>query len=162
MQRLALQRLGGAHLEQGARIQHVHALGDRERDPQVVRDQDEPHPARPLDGLQELEDLRLGGDVQRGGRLVGDQQRRIAGECRGKGDALPHAARELERVAVGSGGIVNADLGEPPDRIRTRGGLAHAGPRPVAEHLDEVTRAAQHGVQHRERVLEDHRNLVAA
>ena len=39
-----------------------------------------------------VEDLRLDGDVQRGGRLVGDQQRRIAGHRQRDHHALAHAA----------------------------------------------------------------------
>ncbi len=42
---------------------------------------------------QQIEDLRLDGDVERGGRLVGDQQFRLAGERDGNGNALAHAAR---------------------------------------------------------------------
>ena len=49
---------------------------------------------------QELENLRLHGDVERGRRLVGDDQRRPAGERDGDHHALPHAARELVRIVV--------------------------------------------------------------
>ena len=53
-----------------------------------------------LDALQQLDDLRLGGDVERGRGLVGDQQFRVARECRGERDALAHAAGKLEWHAV--------------------------------------------------------------
>jgi hypothetical protein len=43
----------------------------------------------------QLQDLRLRRDVERGGRLVGDQQRRLQGEGHGDHHALPLAAREL-------------------------------------------------------------------
>jgi hypothetical protein len=39
-----------------------------------------------------ISDLRLDGDVERGGRLVGDQHFRIAGERHGDHGALAHAA----------------------------------------------------------------------
>ena len=42
----------------------------------------------------------LRGDVETGGRLVGDQQLRLAGERERDHDALAHAARELERIGV--------------------------------------------------------------
>jgi len=43
----------------------------------------------------QVEDLRLNGDVERGGRLVGDQQRRLVGKPHGEHDALAHAAGKL-------------------------------------------------------------------
>ena len=46
----------------------------------------------------QVEDLRLDGDVERGGRLVGDQHLRIAGERHGDHRALAHAAGELMRI----------------------------------------------------------------
>ena len=45
--------------------------------------------------------LRLHGDVERGGRLVGDQQLRRAGERHGDHRPLALAARELERIGAG-------------------------------------------------------------
>ena len=46
----------------------------------------------------DVEDLRLDGDVERGGRLVGDQHLRIAGERHGDHHALAHAAGKLVRI----------------------------------------------------------------
>ena len=48
----------------------------------------------------QVEDLALDGDVERGGRLVGDQQVGLAGERHGDGDALALAAGELVRIGV--------------------------------------------------------------
>ena len=48
----------------------------------------------------QLEDLRLDGDVERGRRLVGDEELGIAGERHRDHDALAHAAGELVRVVV--------------------------------------------------------------
>ena len=47
--------------------------------------------------LEQLEHLRLHRDVERGGRLVGDQDLRLAEQRHGDHHALPHAARELVR-----------------------------------------------------------------
>ena len=49
---------------------------------------------------EQVEDLRLDGDVERGGRLVGDQQLRVVGQRHRDHGALPHAAGELVRVLV--------------------------------------------------------------
>ena len=46
----------------------------------------------------QLDDLRLHGDVERGGRLVGDQEVRPACQRDGDHHALTHAARKLVRV----------------------------------------------------------------
>ena len=41
---------------------------------------------------QQIENLRLDGHVERGGRLVGDQQLRLAGQRDRDRNPLPHAA----------------------------------------------------------------------
>ena len=51
-----------------------------------------------LEVAQQVEDLGLDGDVERGGRLVGDDQARVAGDRPGDQDALRHAAGQLVRV----------------------------------------------------------------
>ena len=50
----------------------------------------------------QLQDLRLDGDVERGGGLVGDQEPRVAGQRHRDHHALAHAARELVRIVVRS------------------------------------------------------------
>ena len=70
---------------------------------------------------QQLHDLRLGGHVERGGGLVGDQQLGPAGERHGDHDALPHAAGQLVRVLVEAAlGGGDADQAEQLDRLRLR------------------------------------------
>ena len=69
-------------------------LGDHA---EVVGDEQDRHAQLLLQPLEELEDLRLDGDVERGGRLVGDEQRRAgrrapsrssrAGACRPRAGA---------------------------------------------------------------------------
>ena len=49
---------------------------------------------------EQLEDLGLDGHVERGGRLVGDQDVGVAGERHGDHHPLALAAGELVRVAV--------------------------------------------------------------
>ena len=58
-----------------------------------------------LQRAHEIEDLRLDGHVERGGRLVGDQELRVAGQRHRDHRALAHAAGQLVRI------IVNALLG---------------------------------------------------
>ena len=117
VERLTLQVGAWRDLEHRARVEDVDPAADRERDAQVVRDQDETHPTRLLHAAQQREDLLLRRHVERGRRLVGDQQLGIAGERGRDRDALLHAARELERVPLRDPRIVDPDLREPADRL---------------------------------------------
>ena len=71
--------------------------------------------------LQQRKDLRLHGDVERGGRLVGDEQIGLVGERHGDHHALALAAGELVRIArEPRRRIGDADLGEQLERARAR------------------------------------------
>ena len=96
-------------LEQGARggqlddlpgIHHGHAVGDVAHDAEVVRDEQDAHAQALLELAEQLEDLRLDGHVQRGGRLVGHEELRFAGQRHRNHDALLHAAGHLVRVVA--------------------------------------------------------------
>ena len=69
-------------------------------DGEIVGDEDEPHAVLVDEAAQQFEDAGLGGDVEGGGRLVGDQQLWAHGDGRGDDDALALAARQLVRIAV--------------------------------------------------------------
>ena len=121
MQRPREHALGGAALDQARRIHHVHAVGVARDDAEIVRDDDDrdAEPARQV--LHQLEDLRLDGDVERGGRLVGDEQLRIAGKPDRDHHALAHAAGELMRILVEPAfGIGDADERQQLDRAGAR------------------------------------------
>ena len=53
-----------------------------------------------LERAHQVENLGLDRHVERGGRLVGDEQLRVAGERHGDHHALAHAAGELVRILV--------------------------------------------------------------
>ena len=63
-------------------------------------DEDDAHPELLAAAGEQIEDLGLDGHVERGGRLVGDEQLGLAGERHGDHHPLAHAARELVRVRV--------------------------------------------------------------
>ena len=75
-------------------------------DAEVVRDEEVRDLALGLQLDEQVEDRGLHGDVERGGRLVADDEARLAGERARDRDALLLAARELaggwaQSVAVG-------------------------------------------------------------
>ena len=89
-----------AHLDDAAGVHHRHAvrrLGDH---PHVVRDQHHRGAALGGEALEQRDDLRLDRHIERGGRLVGDQQARLGGERERDHHALAHAAGELVRIVV--------------------------------------------------------------
>ena len=62
---------------------------------------------------QKLENLRLGRDVERRSRLVGDEEARLGEERHGDQDALAHAARQHDRIGSGDAlGVRHAHLPE--------------------------------------------------
>ena len=83
-----------------AGVHHHDALRGLRHHAHLVGDQHHRHAEARLHVEQQVEDLRLDGDVERRGRLVGDQQLRPAGQRHGDHHALAHAAGELVRVVV--------------------------------------------------------------
>ena len=85
-------------------------------------------PRSRLERAQQIEHLRLDRHVERGGRLVGNQQLRLAGERERDHHPLLHSAGELERVLVDPPRAVgDADRVEQLDRARPRGRAARTG-----------------------------------
>ena len=91
-----------------------------------MRDQHHRGAALGGEALQQRDDLRLDRDVERGGRLIGDQQARLGGERERDDYALTHAARKLVRIVVVARlGTGNADLAQQGERAFARLRLAH-------------------------------------
>ena len=109
----------------------------------------------------ELQDLGLYRHVERGGRLVGDQQRRAAYQRHRDHRALAQPPRELERIAVERlGGMGVPDHVEHLGREAARLGAGH-----VAVQAHRLADLIPDRVQRRERghrLLEDHRDPAAA
>ncbi len=121
-----------------ARVHHDDALRGLGDDREIVRDQHQRHAALPLQPQQQVEDLRLDGHVERGRRLVGDQQARIAGDRHRDHHALRHAAGQLVRKRVEARcGIGNLDLLQQLERARAAqpGAAALLGRAVQAQHF---------------------------
>ncbi len=98
--RLVEDLVDGADLHLPAGVHHQHAVGDAGDDAEVVRDQHDRRLGAVLDALEHLEHLRLDRHVERGRRLVGDEQRR--GRSRSPSRSSPAgASRRSTRAGTG-------------------------------------------------------------
>ena len=148
-------------LHELAGVEHARPVAQLRDHAQVVRDQDDGGAVPVAQVADERQDLGLDRDVERGGRLVGDEQRRLVGERGRDHDALLHAAAQaVRRVAVALRRGRDPDLGE--ELRRPLAGLA-AAHRPVgADRLGDLLADRERRVERRLRVLEHHADPVAA
>ena len=103
------------------------AVGDLAHDAEVMGDEEHRHALAGLQIGEQLQDLRLDGDVERGRRLVGDQQVRLVGERHGDHHALPLAARQLMRIGAEAAlRIADADFRQQLQRPLPALPVAHA------------------------------------
>ena len=159
--RVREERIDRRVLDHRAGIEDDDAVGEAGEEGEVVGDPDDRHAEALAERLHEVDDLRLDGDVEGGGRLVGDEELRVAGEAHGDHHPLAHAAGELVRIGVeallGSG---DADQTQELDRPRMRRLAGEAAV--IGERLGELGSDPHHRVQRRHRVLEDEADLAAA
>ena len=84
--------------DDAAGVHHVHAIGVTRHHTEIVRDDDQRDAAVAGQRLHQFQDLRLNRNVQRGRRLIRDDQLRIARQSDRDHHALPHAAGQLMRI----------------------------------------------------------------
>ena len=111
--------------------------------------------------LHKLNNLSLNGNVQGSRGLIGNQDIGIAGKRHGNHDALTHTAGELVRILVDALlGLGNANevqkLGGALERLLL--GVATVQTKSLAHLLADLIDRVQGG----HRILEDHRDIVAA
>ena len=155
------QRLHRRALDDLPCVEHddlIAGLGD---DAEVVGDEEERRSELAPELGQERQDLRLDRDVERGGRLVGDEQAGTAGDGHRDHHALPHAARELVRVGEHAPlGVGDADLAEELDRARPR--FLARQPAVQDQRLADLIADAHDRIERGHRLLEDHGEPIAA
>jgi hypothetical protein len=152
-----LRRRPGLH--DLAPVHHRDAVGHAGDHGEVVGDEEQRHVLLRHEVLQEIEDLRLRGDVEGGRGLVRDQEARVQRDGGGDADALTLAAGELVRVGV------EADMFEahPVEAVAGDGEGSAAVSLPVdRKRLCHLVPDGLDGVQGRHRLLKDHRDVVAA
>ena len=112
-------------LDHLAGVHHGDPIAELGDQAEMVRDEQDRAPHLVFQLAQEVDDLRLERDVERRGRLVGDQQVRPRDQRERDADALAHAARELVRVAVDPAlGVGDADAAQHGDRAAALLGAA--------------------------------------
>ena len=118
-------------------------------------------PWRCLQVAQKGQDLRLDGDVERGGRLVGDQQVRVVGERHGDHHALALAARKFVRKGVEPFlGVLQADF---PQQFHRAGAALVARGQPVDfENFADLPLDPVQRIERGHRLLEHHADPRAA
>ena len=110
---------------------------------------------------EQREDARGDGDVERGGRLVGDDEGRLAGDRHGDRDALALATGELVRIGAGAPRrLGNAYLVEQRHGAIPRHAAREAAPMP--QHRGDLRAHIEQRVERRLRLLEDDRDGLAA
>ena len=120
--------LGAAGLDDLPGIHHRDAVAEAGDDAEIVGDQQHRKAERFLEAGEQLQHLRLDRHVERRGRLVGDQQFRLAGDRHGDHHALAHAARQFMRILPGT--PRRRRDARPPRAGRGRGGRRRPAIRP--------------------------------
>ena len=115
---------GATGLDDLAGVHDVHAVGVARHHAEVVGDDDDRGAELLRQPRHDLEDLRLDRHVERRGRLVGEQELRVAGQRHRDHHALAHAAGELVRVVV--------EAARPPRECRPSRAVRRRAPRPLA------------------------------
>src|SRR4051812_27935197 len=98
MQRIGEQTGLVRKLDDLPEIHHRHAVADMPDDREIVADEEKADAALFLQALQQVDDLRLHGDIKRGNGLVAHDQARVERERAGDAETLALAAGKLVRI----------------------------------------------------------------
>ena len=152
------KRRARAGLDDVARVHDGHPIGDLGHHPEIVGDEEERHAPLALQRLQQLQDLRLEGDVQGRAGFIGDEEAGPGRDGDGDHDALLHPPRELVGIFVIAPLAVRDPHGleEPEDTGTARVGAVDG------QDLADLPSDGEHGVQRALRLLKDHPDASAA
>ena len=97
---IPVNRLAIGDLHDFAQVHDRYAVADVFDHPKIVRDEKIGEVHLLLELLEKIDDLRLDRNVQRGDRLIGDDEFRVHGQCPGDADPLALAAAELVGITI--------------------------------------------------------------
>ena len=142
-------------------MHHGDPVGDLGDDAEIVGDEQHRHATGRLYLPDQREYLRLRRHVERGGRLVGDQDVGLERERHRDHRALPLAAGDLVRIRVEHARRLgqmhrSEHVEDAPAPFRARYRLVYL------DRLLDLAAEREHRVQRRHRFLEDHRDAAAA
>ncbi len=161
MRGIVEESLARRHLDDFPGVHNGHVVCHFRHHAQIVGDQQDGHAHTLLQTAQQFQNLRLDGDVQRGGRLIRDQQAGLACQRYRNHHSLLHAAGELERVLVDtSGGIRNAHRVQQLDHPGAD--LAPAQHSVALQNLGNLRTHGHHRIQARAGLLENHADPASA
>ena len=113
------------------------------------------HVVRLLQARQQIENLRLHGDIQGGGRFVGNQELGFGGDRHRNHRPLPLSAGKLE--GIGKGFLLRlADAGFRQEFDRPRPCLFFVQTQMQGQHFGNLRADAHHGVKRGHRLLKHH------
>ena len=160
MTRIAQHLLGGTLLDEAPGVEHADAVAHLRDHAEVVADEQHRGAKLGLQGLDQIEHLRLDRRVEPGRRFVEDQQRGIVGKRHRDHHALLHATGELVREAFHHPAHIR-DLHLLEHRVRTRVRVTPCNTtcRVDLRHLPADAHA---GVERGARILVDHRDRVGS
>src|SRR6478609_759012 len=142
-------------------LHHANSIGKFAYDAKVVSDEQHRHAELGLGVLQQFQDLRLDGHIERGRGLVGYQEFRLVGERHGDHHTLALATRELVRIAAEAAGrIGDSHLPEQFDNFGARG----TGIKPLMQRQNFANLLFDRvqGIERGHRLLKDDGDVVAA
>src|SRR5262249_15582370 len=152
---------GGAPPDDVPRVHHRVPAAHARHHSEVMGDQNYRHAQLAAQAQDQVQDLGLDRDVERGRRLVRDEHAGLAGDRHGDHHALPHTAAELMRVIVDAAPRRgDADHLEQLDRAVARGPTVHVFVQ--LQGLADLAPDRQHGIQRRHWILENHGDVIAA
>ena len=153
--------VGGPRLGDDAAVHHHHAAHGARHHAEVVADQQQAHAALGHQAGDEVEHLALHRHVERGGRLVGDQQVGPARQRDGDHHALTLAARQLVRIGVEPArGIGHLHPLQQLQRTPARFVRRQMEVQP--QRLGDLVAHRVQRVERRHRLLEHHADAAAA
>ena len=100
MARVGIKLFGGRNLGHIPQIQHHDARGDMLHHAQIMRNENKRNAKFALQFHQQVDDLRLNGDIERRNRFIADDQPGVDDQRARNADTLALPARKLVRVAV--------------------------------------------------------------